>query len=334
MRILVIGGSGFIGPYVIQELHNLGHTIALFNRGNNPSSLSNITHIPGNINHLSQYKSDFEKFNPDVVIHMIAYTELDAQIAMSVFKGIAKRMVVLSSMDVYQAYGVILGIEDIPPLSTPLNEQSALRQTLYPYGGSYEKIKVEQIARSQSTDLPSTILRLPMVYGPGDPSHRLYKYVKRHLDSRPFLILDEQYASWRGTRGYVGNVAHAVTLATISNSAANRIYNVGDTFAYSEKEWLNAIANVMKWDVNVYSVTKSMLPKPLINEHLRTKHDWITDTTRIRNELGYKEIFTEVESLEATIHWEKRNPPTSLHPKEYPLFEYEAEDLFWAEHLQ
>ncbi|WP_185601895.1 NAD-dependent epimerase/dehydratase family protein [Paenibacillus sp. 598K] len=332
MKILVIGGTGFIGPFAINELYELGHTIALFNRGNTPSSLPGITQISGDTKDLASYRSEFERFNPDVVIHMIAYTEQDARLAMNVFAGIAKRIVVLSSMDVYQAYGIILGLEDTPPLPMPLREDSPLRHIMYPYGGDYEKIKVEQVVLSQPVDLPGTVLRLPMVYGPGDPSHRLFKYVKRSLDSRSFLVLDESFSNWRATRGYVGNVAHAITVASINNHAANRIYNVGDAFAYNEHEWINAIADVMKWSVKVHSVMKSELPKQLVNQNLQTKQNWIMDTTRIQEELDYKELYTLAEALEATVQWEKDNPPVSLHPKEFPLFDYDAEDLFIADH--
>lgn len=333
MKILVIGGTGFIGPFVINELYELGHTIALFNRGSTHPNLPGITHISGEMRDLAEYRTEFERFGPDIVTHMIAYTALDAQLAMSVFAGVAKRIVVLSSMDVYRAYGIILGLEDIPPLPVPLSEDSPLRQTFYPYGGDYEKIKVEQAVLSQPVDLPGTILRLPMVYGPGDPSHRLFKYVKRSLDNRSFLVLDDSFAGWRATRGYVGNVAHAITLAALSKCAANRVYNVGEAFAYSEIEWISAIAKVMEWNVNIHSVMKSKLPQQLINHNLQTNQNWITDTSRIREELDYKEIFTAAEAIRATVDWEKDNPPASLHPKEFPLFDYDAEDLFIGGHL-
>jgi len=166
-----------------------------------------------------------------------------------------------------------------------------------------------------------------MLYGPGDPSHRLFKYVKRSLDRRSFLVLDEPFSAWRATRGYVGNVAHAITVASINHAAANRIYNVGEASAYSELEWIHAIADVMNWSVKVNSVAKSKLPLQLVNQHL-TKQNWIMDTTRIREELDYKELYTLDEALRATVQWEKDNPPIALHPKDFPLFDYDAEDLF------
>jgi hypothetical protein len=47
-------------------------------------------------------------------------------------------------------------------------------------------------------DLPATILRLPMGYGPGDYQHRLPSYLKRMDDKRPAIILPRSVAGWRG----------------------------------------------------------------------------------------------------------------------------------------
>jgi nucleoside-diphosphate-sugar epimerase len=39
MRILVIGGTGFIGPHLVRELSQMGHTVAVFHRGKTQAHL-------------------------------------------------------------------------------------------------------------------------------------------------------------------------------------------------------------------------------------------------------------------------------------------------------
>ena len=124
-------------------------------------------------------------------------------------------------MDVYRAWGVLHGVEPggLEPL--PLKETSALRTTRRLYSpeavksmqgiftwltDDYDKVTVEEVIASDP--IPATILRLPMVYGPGDPLHRFFPLLKRLIDERPSIILSADFAAWRGPRGYVENVAH------------------------------------------------------------------------------------------------------------------------------
>jgi nucleoside-diphosphate-sugar epimerase len=106
-------------------------------------------------------------------MHLVG--EEDARLLADAFRGIARRVVVLSSGDVYRAYGLLRGTEEGAPEPTPLKEDSPLRSKLYPYRGGasgpfdpekYEKILAEREI-SRHPDLPATILRLPVVYGPG-----------------------------------------------------------------------------------------------------------------------------------------------------------------------
>src|SRR5262249_60182889 len=115
-----------------------------------------------------------------------------------------------------------------PPDPGPLDEDAPLRDMRYPYRGhglsfehadDYDKIPVEQVVMGQP-DLAATVLRLPAVYGPGDKGHRLRPYVQRIADGRPAILLGDEQARWRWTRGYVENVAAAITLAITDRRAA------------------------------------------------------------------------------------------------------------------
>ncbi|MHC5721147.1 MAG: NAD-dependent epimerase/dehydratase family protein, partial [Nostoc sp.] len=99
-------------------------------------------------------------------------------------------------------------------MPVPLTEESSLRQQLCPYREmpsrpitvpiDYEKILVERVV--MASNLPRTIIRLPMVYGSRDFRHRLYCYLQRMDDNRPAIVLEDGTAQWRGSYGYVENV--------------------------------------------------------------------------------------------------------------------------------
>jgi nucleoside-diphosphate-sugar epimerase len=334
MRILIIGGTRFIGPYVVRNLAEAGHDITLFHRGETEADkTSEVQQLYGDRRDLPSFAAEFKVIAPDVVLDMIPYTEEEARLLMRVFKGVARRVVVISSADVYRAYGRLLRLEPGEPDPVPLNEDAPLRERLYPYGERaegpddfkyhYDKILVERVVMSDAF-LPGTVLRLPAVYGPNDPQHRLFDYLKRMDDGRPTILLEEVQSRWRWTRGYVENAAAAIALAVTNERAANRIYNVGEMDALTEADWVRSIGHAAGWNGEVVTLPNDSLPTQIDDDY---EHHLVTDTRRIRAELGYKERISREEALRETINWERANPSSKVDPAQ---FDYAAEDAALA----
>jgi nucleoside-diphosphate-sugar epimerase len=209
---------------------------------------------------------------PDVVLDMIPLGEEDTGAVVRVFAGVAGRIVAISSQDVFRAYGLLHGTEIGPPEEMPLTEDAALRERFFPYRDAatgtddprydYEKILVERAIMGNS-DLPGTVLRLPAVYGPRDPQHRLFPYLKRMGDKRPGIILDEVLARWRWSSIYVENAASAIILAVTDDRAGGRVYNIVEPEAMSEAEWIRQIGFAAGWSGEVVIVPEDHLPTHL-----------------------------------------------------------------------
>ncbi len=327
MRVLVIGGTGFIGPHVVSRLLQLGHEVSLFHRGTKEGrEPERAGHVYGQRERLPEFRDRFESFEPEVVVDMFPYFEEDALAVNKAFKGIAKRLVAVSSMDVYRAYGKIAGIESGPPESGPFEEDAPLRQELYPYRGKiegmddYEKILVERVVMREG-ELPGTVLRLPMVYGPGDYQHRFYAFLKPMLDHRPALLMDEGLANVRLSFGHVEDVTEAIALAVCDERAADRIYNVGERDAITQAEWARLIGESVGWDGEIVEVPSEQLPAHL-HTGLCTDQDLVADTGRIRRELGYEESVSRQQRVRQSVAWEQANPP-EVDPER---FDYAKED--------
>jgi nucleoside-diphosphate-sugar epimerase len=171
-------------------------------------------------------------------------------------------------------------------------------------------------------ELSGTVLRLPMVYGPGDPLHRFYPVVKRITDGRRHIIFADTLAAWRSPRGYVENVAAAIALAATDDRAARRIYNVCEEPSLSELEWARKIASEMHWEGQLIVLPVGRTPAHLLQPGNAAQH-WAASSARIRHELGYKEPVAIEQAIRQTIEWERENPPTvALLAK----FDYAAED--------
>ena len=341
MRILLIGGSGFIGPWVARDLMAFGHEVTVFHRGSAKGRLpEGARHILGNRHSLAQHRKELERLGPDVVIDFILSSGRQAEALMTALGGIAGRVVALSSGDVYRACGILHGFEPGPLQELPITEDSELRTRPHPYAPGlleklrqsfpwldeeYDKIPVERAVLGDP-GLPGTVLRLPMVYGPGDPLHRLFPIVKRIDDARPAILIQEDAADWRGPRGYVENVAAGIALAATSPQAAGRVYNLGEREAFSEREWTAKIGAAAGWHGRVVAVPKERTP-----EHLRvpyrSEQHWVISTRRVREELGFVEPVTLDVALSRTIDWERANPPAEIDPRQ---FVYAAEDAALA----
>jgi nucleoside-diphosphate-sugar epimerase len=337
MKILVIGGTGFIGPHVVRDLATRGHEMAVLHRGRQAAELpAGVVRIEGDRRDLARHRAALAAFAPEVVIDVVLSSGRQATALMELFRGMARRVVAISSMDVYRACGVLHGSEPggLEPL--PLTEDSAVRTVLRTYppesikmlqsvfgwlDDEYDKIPVEQSVLADSK-LPGTVLRLPMVYGPGDPLHRFFPMVKRMDDGRPAILFADDFAAWRGSKGYVENVAAAIALAAVDDRAAGRVYNVAEKEAPTELEWAQRVADSTGWRGRFVTLPRDKTPSHLLLPGNTAQH-WVASSGRIRQELGYREPVALDEALRRTIAWERAHPPGEGSPHK---FDYAAED--------
>lgn len=329
--MLLVGGTRFVGRQTAKRLVELGHEVTVFHRGETePDDLPGIDHIHGDRANLVDYRDAFQKAAPHVVIDMIPLNEEDAESVFDVFEGIVEWVVGISSQDVYEAYGVMNGIQAGPLHEGPLTEAAPLRSELYPYRDrypenhrmhDYDKIPAERVFLSQ-IGMYGTVLRLPCVYGPGDYQHRMWPYLRRMLDGRPAILLSKQMAEWRWTRGYVENIADAIALAMTRRKSWGRVYNLGEPDAMTEREWVEAIGRAVGWDGEVVVLDEQDMPR-----HLKAESNFaqslIADTSRIRAELNYEEIIGTDDAIRRTVEWERTHPNEGLGEE---AFDYAAED--------
>jgi nucleoside-diphosphate-sugar epimerase len=322
-RILVLGGTGFVGPFIVRQLLEEGHNVTVFHRGHRePPGTERAQHVHGEFANLPAYVSRLSQHTPEVVIDVSPGIGKSGHGVLH-FAGVAERGIVLTSMDVYRAMQVLWGVSSqLQPM--PVTEDSALRDEPspdLPPDLAFDNLTVEQAVRDQA-DFPVTVLRCPFIYGPLDTKRRLRAYVRRMLDRRPAIVLDQQFARLQWSRGYVENIAAAAVAAVSNDRAAGKTYNVAEPDALTEDQWVHTIADAFGWSGRVVVAEPDALP-PELRVPLPPQ-DLFADTSRIRDELGYHEHVLRSEGVRRAIEWEMSHGENESRP------DYSAEDAFLA----
>jgi len=328
-HVLFLGGTRFIGAAAVRALISDGHSVTVFHRGTTEAAIpEGVRHIHGDRAEIGHHASELRAAKPDVVVDMRALKESDTAAVQDVFRRLARRHVLISSIDVYQAWDAIRCRDERPAVASAdgsFDEDAPLRRKPYPYRErakegdiywDYDKIPCERKAL-EDRELPGTVLRLPMVYGPDDYQHRLYAVARRMADRRPFVILSRPEAGAVLPRCFVDDVGRAIAMAATDDRAAGRTYNVVDDPSSVERDWVALVARVLRWEGRVVELPLEAMPA-----HMRDDEpmDWSVSIAvsagRIRSELGWAVRTTREDAIARTVAWELAHPPEKLPPRD------------------
>jgi len=310
VRIAVVGGTRFIGRAAVEELAAAGHELLLIHRGTTePDDLPRAQHLHVDRSALPEHKDALAAFRPDAALDCRALTRADAQNVVAALPA-TTRLVVISSMDVYRAFGAVNEGRETDPV--PLDEESPLRSERYPYRGlvpdrhDYDKLDVEDVY------LPAgaTSLRLPMVYGERDYQRREEFILRRVRAGRTRIPFGA--GKWLACRGYVRDLARGIRLALESDAARGEALNLCEDRTYSVGMWSRMILEAAGSDAELVRVADAVLPPDLEETGSLSQHI-LAASLKARTLLGWSTTDPE-ECLRASVAWHLANPPEQPDP--------------------
>jgi hypothetical protein len=138
------------------------------------------------------------------------------------------------------------------------------------------------------------------------------------------------------SHGYAENMAHAVMLAVDKPEASRgQIYNVRDEKVISVRERIELVSQVMNHEWQFIDIP-GRLARPA-RPYAGWAHHLVLDITKIKNDLGYRDIVSVEEAIRRTVNWHLSKPPEPDGQMERNLrdpFDYTTEDRFIEEFNQ
>lgn len=173
-RLLILGGTGFIGPHMVRHAVDRGHEVTIFTRGRTRADIPDVEHLVGDRNH--DLKA-LEGRRWDVVLDNNARDYRWVRLSTQLLEDAAEQYVFVSSISAYTAEATGYEHKD-RVLWTPLIDEDSERfspppgwqgGTEAPYG--LTKALSENIAHAAFPGR-ATIVRPGLIVGPGDPTDR------------------------------------------------------------------------------------------------------------------------------------------------------------------
>lgn len=212
MRILVMGGTRFIGVYLTRLLVEQDHEVVLFNRGNKPAPIEGVQQIQGDRTDADQLKEKLAGESFDAVFDNNGRELSDTQPLAEIFRDSVKHFVYVSSAGVY------LKSDQMPHQeSDPVDPKSR------------HKGKFETETYLAEQGIPFTSIRPVYIYGPQNYNDLEAWFFDRIVRDRPVPIPGNGMHITQF--GHVHDLASAMIAVLGNPKATGQIYNIsGDRY--------------------------------------------------------------------------------------------------------
>ena len=166
-KILVLGGTGYIGPHLVENMLSRGHTVTLFNRGQTkPGLFPNVEKLIGDRNTPDGHAA-LKGRKWDVVYDIPTGTPKWIVDAAAVLKGNVSQYVYVSSTAAYKDFTASYPDENSPEqIPAPIDGPDAAKAEYGP-----RKVRCEMLVRD-AYGSGATIIRPGLIVGPGDLTDR------------------------------------------------------------------------------------------------------------------------------------------------------------------
>lgn len=309
MRTLILGGSTFVGRRLVGLLDELGHEIAVLNRGKTPSELpEGVTQLIGDRTNIESLRSALSGREFDAVFDVSGFVMVagggDFAALLDLLDGSVGSYVFVSSIMAYEPSGLMPWTEDMPTTTDPPTT----------YGGFKAFAEQALMARHARTGFPASVARPAAIYGPDNNIHDMETAMFTRLrQGRPILLPHGGFVTT--SYGHVDDLCtNLLEMALIPECHGHIINTTGS--AASALAYTETLAEIVGAQPDIRFLPEGVdLPSPIFGHLFSAKHHGILSRAKARS-LGLSEARGFVDGHAQTYAWfctsERSDAPLAL----------------------
>lgn len=321
MKVLVTGGAGYIGSFMVKRLLDDGHEIIVadnLERGHESSLDSRATFIKGDLRESDFISKLFSEHQYDCVMHFAAYIAVGESMqhpGLYFRDNVFTTVSLLDAMKehnvkkfIFSSTGTVYGKPTINPIP-----ETHVKNPENPYAES--KYMVEKILHWYYAvhGIGSVILRYFNASGAAldgslgedhDPeTHLIPNAIKAALNNSEFKLYGDDYDTRDGTciRDYIHVLdlveAHVLMIKKLEKENGEYIYNVGTGKGSTNKEVIEMVKKISGKD----------FPVNVLERRAGDVAETVADASKIKEEIGFETKYSDLETIVKTAwEWHKR----------------------------
>ncbi|MHA2246040.1 MAG: NAD-dependent epimerase/dehydratase family protein [Candidatus Hodarchaeales archaeon] len=299
MRIFVTGGTGFIGPYVVDRLLKDNHDLLLLAYEGEElkkefiEKFKDVRYIKGNLSDISKWKKSLDDFSPELTIHMA-------------WQGIPNYKARMSVKNLQNSLNLYLTLAEIRCnriLTTGSCWEYGRNQgkvsegmrpkPFNPFSGAKNALRImgEEIAKE--SDIQYIWTRFFFVYGPGQKSTSLLPYIINSVLKKeiPHIKTPDSKNDFI----FVEDIATAIGMIVTKCKKKQSIYNIGSGYSTSVRELIE-----IAFEKIYFPLPDEIFPK----SHQSTDRvDFWADISKIKAEIGWEPKISISEGVDKMLNF-------------------------------
>ncbi len=252
MRVLVIGGTLFIGRPLVEELVKAGHEVAILHRKPKHDFGRRVENLMADRNDAESVKQVLSGRRFDAVYDNVydwerGTTAAQVEATVRACNGDwLTRYIFVSSV---AAYGDGLNHKESDPLAPDYHASPYVR-----HKAGTERLLFRMHSQS---GLPVVTFRPPFIYGPGNPYYREQFFWDRLRAGRPVIIPGDGHRLMQFV--YVNDLVQSLVRALDEPRAVGEAFNIGDSKPVTQAELVEKLAKVASVEPTLVRVPRDII---------------------------------------------------------------------------